>query len=209
MPIPLSKIPVEAIDAWLPQTQCTRCGYPRCLDYARAIADHQVGINRCPPGGDATLRALSELLKQPPLSLAPECGSTTPRVRAVVDEDRCIGCTKCLPVCPVDAIVGGPKRMHTVIAALCTGCELCLAPCPVDCIALVATTGVDDPWPGYSRAEAERFRTAATRHFSRLMHRSRRRRSTEQGTPAHNRERIRHEIAAAVARVRQRRSRPA
>jgi len=204
----MSQTTAEAIDAWLPQTQCTRCGYPRCLDYAKAIAAGETEINRCPPGGSVTIAALARLLGRTPLMLAPECGDTTPRVRAVIDEDKCIGCTKCLPVCPVDAILGGPKWMHTVIAHLCTGCALCVAPCPVDCIALVRKTGTSDPWPEYTRAEAARYHDAAARHFARLVHRPRSIRRRNAARHAPDRARIRSEIAAAVARVRRRRQLP-
>jgi electron transport complex protein RnfB len=128
-----------ALDALLPQTQCTRCGHPDCAAYARAIADGGAAINRCPPGGDAVVDALAALTGRARLPLDPECGVHAPLAVAIVDESRCIGCTICLQVCPVDAIVGAPKRMHATIEALCTGCELCVAPCPVDCIAMRPT----------------------------------------------------------------------
>src|SRR5216110_2257303 len=127
----------SAIDALLPQTQCTRCSYPSCRDYAQAIAAHEADINRCPPGGTETILALAELTGRSPTPLDHENGLEAAPTVAVIDEERCIGCTKCLPPCPVDAIVGAPRRMHTVIAELCTGCELCIAPCPVDCIVMV------------------------------------------------------------------------
>jgi electron transport complex protein RnfB len=125
------------IDALLPQTQCTRCGYPTCRAYADAIALGDADINRCPPGGADGVAALAALLGRAPVGLDPACGVEAAPLVAVVDEAACIGCTKCIQACPVDAIVGAAKRMHTVIAAECTGCELCVAPCPVDCIALV------------------------------------------------------------------------
>jgi electron transport complex protein RnfB len=128
---------IERIDACLPQTQCTQCGYPRCRAYAEALAAGSAGINQCPPGGDVTIRALSVLLHATPQPLDPRFGSHKPRARAVIDETLCIGCRKCIDACPVDAIVGARKLMHTVIARECTGCELCLPPCPVDCIAMV------------------------------------------------------------------------
>jgi electron transport complex protein RnfB len=126
------------IDALLPQTQCTRCGYPTCRAYADAIAGDETGINHCPPGGADGIDALARLLGRAPAPLDPANGTEAPPLVAIIDESICIGCTKCIQACPVDAIVGAAKRMHTVIAAECTGCELCLPPCPVDCIALVA-----------------------------------------------------------------------
>ena len=125
------------IDALLPQTQCTRCGYAGCLPYAEAIAGGLAEINQCPPGGAATIGALAALLGRAPLPLNPANGVEGPELVAQIDEDACIGCARCLPPCPVDAIVGAQKQMHTVVLALCTGCELCVAPCPVDCIAMV------------------------------------------------------------------------
>jgi electron transport complex protein RnfB len=128
---------VERIDRLLPQTQCAQCGYPGCRPYAEAIARGEADINQCPPGGEAGIRALATLLGREPKPLDPQHGIEKPRVLALIDEAICIGCTKCIQACPVDAILGAPKRMHTVIAELCTGCELCLPPCPVDCIDLV------------------------------------------------------------------------
>jgi electron transport complex protein RnfB len=125
------------IDALLPQTQCTRCGYPTCRDYAEAIAHDDADIDRCPPGGADGVAALAVLLGTAPKPLDPKYGIEAPPLVAVIDEAVCIGCTKCIQACPVDAIVGAGKRMHTVIADECTGCELCLPPCPVDCIALL------------------------------------------------------------------------
>jgi electron transport complex protein RnfB len=128
---------VERIDALLPQTQCGQCQFPGCRPYAEAIAHGTADIDRCPPGGEDTVRALAALLDRPPRSVNPGYGRTRPPRVAVIDEARCIGCALCLPACPVDAIVGAPRYMHTVIEAQCTGCELCLPPCPVDCIAMV------------------------------------------------------------------------
>ena len=129
----------EAIDAVLPQTQCTRCGYPTCRQYAQAIASGQAPINQCPPGGDAGIRQLAQLTGLPYQPLNPAHGIEAPRRIAVIDETLCIGCTLCIAACPVDAIVGANKRMHTVISTDCTGCELCVAPCPVDCIIMKDT----------------------------------------------------------------------
>ncbi|HKX55704.1 MAG TPA: electron transport complex subunit RsxB [Xanthomonadales bacterium] len=128
---------VEQINQILPQTQCGQCGYPGCRPYAEAIAKGQAEINQCPPGGNAGIEALAKLLGREPLQLNPENGQEKPRAVAVIDEQRCIGCTLCIQACPVDAILGAAKQMHTVIAAECTGCDLCLPPCPVDCIEMV------------------------------------------------------------------------
>jgi electron transport complex protein RnfB len=128
---------VDQIDAILPQTQCGQCNYPGCRPYAEAIAAGEAEINQCPPGGEAGIRALAELLGVEPLPLNPENGREQPRRVAVIDESICIGCTLCIQACPVDAIVGASKQMHTVIESECTGCDLCLPPCPVDCIEMV------------------------------------------------------------------------
>jgi electron transport complex protein RnfB len=128
---------VDQIDALLPQTQCAQCGYPGCRPYAEAIAAGEADINQCPPGGEAGIRALADLLGREPKPLNPDNGVEKPRRVAVIDEATCIGCTLCIQACPVDAIIGAPKLMHTVIAQECTGCDLCLPPCPVDCIEMV------------------------------------------------------------------------
>lgn len=125
------------IDRLLPQTQCARCGYPGCMPYAEAIARGEADINRCAPGGDATIAALAELTGIETKTLDPDCGDHTPPTVAFIDEDVCIGCTRCIQACPVDAIVGAAKKMHTVIEDECTGCELCILACPVDCIDIV------------------------------------------------------------------------
>jgi electron transport complex protein RnfB len=128
---------VEAIDALLPQTQCTKCGYPGCRPYAEAVAHGDADINQCPPGGTAGVRKLAHLLGRAEKPLNPANGLESPRAAALIDESRCIGCMLCIKACPVDAIVGAAKRMHTILTASCTGCELCLPPCPVDCIDMV------------------------------------------------------------------------
>lgn len=138
------RITVERIDALLPQTQCGKCSYPGCLPYAEAIAAGEA-INRCPPGGQQTVDALAVLTGQPSLSLAQP--AELPQL-AVIDEDICIGCTKCIKACPVDAILGAPKQMHGVLTQECTGCELCVAPCPVDCISIV-------PHPDWQNSRAD------------------------------------------------------
>jgi len=124
---------VERVLALLPQTQCGQCGYPGCRPYAEAIANGD-RINKCPPGGQATIRALADLLDRESTTLDQSHGAETPPLVAFIREDECIGCTKCIQACPVDAILGAAKLMHTVISAECTGCDLCVAPCPVDCI---------------------------------------------------------------------------
>ena len=162
----------DDIDALLPQTQCTRCGYQGCRPYAEAIARGEAAINQCPPGGAATIAALAALLQRNPLPLNPVNGVEGPPLVALIDESACIGCTKCLPPCPVDAIIGARKQMHTVIAALCTGCELCIAPCPVDCIAMVPRTPLPDA-PAAPDAAANRQRYLA--HNERIARRARER----------------------------------
>ncbi len=124
------------IDAELPQTQCARCGYRGCKPYADAVADGSAKINRCPPGGSQTIVALAAITGAPVEPLDPTCGETKPLEFALIDEAACIGCTLCIAACPVDAIIGAAKRMHTVLSSECTGCELCVAPCPVDCITM-------------------------------------------------------------------------
>lgn len=139
---------VDQIDAILPQTQCGQCGYPGCRPYAEAIASGDA-INKCPPGGQATIDQLAELLGVESMELDSEHGVEDGRKVAVIREDECIGCTKCIQACPVDAILGAAKQMHTVITSECTGCDLCVEPCPVDCIDMVpvATTTLNWKWP--------------------------------------------------------------
>jgi electron transport complex protein RnfB len=145
----------DRIHAALPQTQCTRCGYPDCRSYAEAIAAGQAPVNQCPPGGEEGVRRLAEITGLPFLPLNPENGREGPRALAVIDEDWCIGCTLCIKVCPTDAILGANKRMHTVIEAWCTGCELCVPVCPVDCISLENVTGERSGWAAWSAAQAQ------------------------------------------------------
>lgn len=147
----------DDIDALLPQTQCTRCGYQGCRPYAEAIARGEAEINQCPPGGAATIAALGTLLQREALPLNPANGVEGPPLVAVIDEATCIGCAKCLPPCPVDAIIGARKQMHTVVNALCTGCELCIAPCPVDCISMVPLSSLADPVAPDRQANRRRF----------------------------------------------------
>lgn len=149
---------VEQIDKLLPQTQCGQCSFAGCRPYAEAIAAGEVDINRCPPGGEATIQSLADLLDVEPKPLDEECGVEKPKTLAVIDEQRCIGCTLCIQACPVDAILGAAKHMHTVIADECTGCELCLEPCPVDCIDMVEVAQNPNTWrwPDPSHLQLER-----------------------------------------------------
>ncbi|MDQ7990292.1 MAG: electron transport complex subunit RsxB [Candidatus Dactylopiibacterium sp.] len=137
---------VEKIDAILPQTQCGQCGFPGCKPYATAIANGEAEINQCPPGGDDGIHKLADLLGREYKPLNADNGVEKPRAVAFIAEDLCIGCTLCLQACPVDAIAGAAKQMHTILAPLCTGCELCIAPCPVDCIAMHPIEETVDTW---------------------------------------------------------------
>jgi electron transport complex protein RnfB len=142
----------------LPQTQCTRCGYPDCAGYAQAIVDGAAGINQCPPGGDEGVIRLATLTGLSHQPLAPEFGTEAPRSVAFIDENWCIGCTLCIDACPTDAIVGSNKRMHTVIENHCTGCELCLPVCPVDCILLENASAQATGWQAWSAEQADTAR---------------------------------------------------
>jgi electron transport complex protein RnfB len=157
------------VDAFLPQTQCTRCGYSGCRPYAEAIAADLAPINQCPPGGAATIAALAAQLGRPFLSLNPAHGAEGPLLVAQIDEEACIGCARCLPPCPVDAILGAQQQMHTVLLALCTGCELCVAPCPVDCIAMVPRASLAAAPPAPSATDN---RARFTAHNARLAARA-------------------------------------
>ena len=137
---------VDKIDAILPQTQCGQCGFPGCKPYATAIAGGEAEINQCPPGGEEGIRKLADLLGREFKPLNAENGVEKPKSVAVIDEATCIGCTLCIQACPVDAIAGAAKQMHTVVDPLCTGCELCIAPCPVDCISMEAVSETVDTW---------------------------------------------------------------
>ncbi len=147
------------LNAALPQTQCTRCGFPDCASYARAMAEGQAAINQCPPGGQAGIERLAALTGQPVLALNPEHGAEGPRRVAIIDEAWCIGCTLCIKACPTDAILGANKLMHTVIEPWCTGCELCIPVCPVDCIALENVTGEQTGWAAWSTDQAQTARS--------------------------------------------------
>ena len=197
------------IDALLPQTQCTKCGYPSCRRYAEAIAAGDADINQCPPGGEAGIGKLAALLGRETKPLNPANGVERPRRVAVIDEARCIGCTLCIQACPVDAIVGAAKLMHTVVTELCSGCDLCVSPCPVDCIDLVPASGEDAIW-GRERANAARERFDRRRARLERERKERAQRLTEReleakGDPAAERKRA--IIQAAIERARARRMR--
>ncbi len=179
---------IEEIDAVLPQTQCTRCGFPDCRAYAEAIAAGQAPINRCPPGGDEGIVRLVRLTGQAALPLDPNCGAEGPRLLAVIDEAWCIGCTLCLDACPVDCITGAHKRMHTVIDELCTGCELCLPVCPVDCISLMPVSEQHTGWAAWSQPQADEARTRYQFHQRR-----------RQGAEAENQQRLTDKAEAKLA----------
>ena len=157
-----------ALDAALPQTQCTRCGYPDCRGYAEAMANGEAAINQCPPGGAEGIARLARISGRPVIPLNPLNGHEGPRQLAVIDEDWCIGCTLCIKACPVDCIVGASKQMHTVIEPWCTGCELCIPVCPVDCIGLVPASGTRTGWDAWSAAQADESRARYAAHRERL-----------------------------------------
>jgi Na+-translocating ferredoxin:NAD+ oxidoreductase subunit B len=212
----------DRLDALLPQTQCTRCGYPDCRRYAEAIAGGEAAINRCPPGGAEGIARLAAATGQPLLPPDPDCGAEGPRLLAVIDEAWCIGCTLCIKACPVDCILGASKAMHTVIDVQCTGCELCVPACPVDCISLLPVTAERTGWQAWSPAQAEEARA---RYRATQQRRARAQREHDDrlaakasaklaDLPAHSRhtdpatlDRKRAVIEAALARARARRDR--
>jgi len=150
---------IEEIDAILPQMQCTRCGYPDCKSYATAIGENKAQINQCPPGGNSGITKLALLLDKPILPLNPDNGQIKPRQSAIIIEEVCIGCTLCIKACPVDAIIGSNKMMHTVITDHCTGCDLCVPACPVDCIIMVDVK--EESW---TEEQANASKARYTRH---------------------------------------------
>jgi electron transport complex protein RnfB len=212
---------VDSIDALLPQTQCTRCGYVDCRAYAQAIATEGAAINRCPPGGVEGIGRLARQIGRPlgdtEHQLDPSCGNAGPRLLAVIDEAWCIGCTLCIKACPIDCIIGTHKRMHTVIEPQCTGCELCVPACPVDCISLIEATPGLSGWQAWSEADAriareryearkQRRASAQVEHEAKLVDKAEHKLAhldelTRANTPAEI-ERKRSVIEAALARAR-------
>jgi electron transport complex protein RnfB len=167
-PYPAPTSLAASLDAALPQTQCTRCGYPDCRAYAAAMAEGAADINRCPPGGAEGIVRLAAITGRAVKPLDPERGHEGPRRLALIDEAWCIGCTLCIKACPVDCIVGASKLMHTVVDAQCTGCELCVPVCPVDCISMVPVTGERTGWAAWSAAQATEARERYAFHRFRV-----------------------------------------
>lgn len=200
---------INAIDEWLPQTQCTQCSYPRCRDYAEAIAYGEADINQCPPGGDITIRGLAALLGKMGKPLNPSFGEHSARKVAVIDEDRCIGCVMCITPCPTDAIVGTAKHIHTVIEKDCTGCELCVAPCPVDCITMEPAPALESHpswrWPEYSPDGVTLAREQTEQKLQRTAKREGERSSSKKLKELSkvDASTMKLDIAAAVARAKQ------
>lgn len=166
VPSSAAKSLADQIEDLLPQTQCTKCSYPACRPYAEAIANGSANYNQCPPGGVEGVAKLAHLLGKPVIPINPVNGIERPRPVAVIDEALCIGCTLCIQACPVDAILGAAKQMHTILPSLCTGCDLCVAPCPVDCIAMIDVTPGKTGWDAWSQQQAD---AARARHDFRTL----------------------------------------
>ncbi|MDZ7735669.1 MAG: RnfABCDGE type electron transport complex subunit B [Gammaproteobacteria bacterium] len=185
---------VKQIDALLPQLHCGQCDYPGCRPYAEALQRGEADINQCPPGGESTMVELAALLDRPVRPIDPARGHALPAQVARIDEDACIGCVKCIHACPVDAILGAAKQMHTVITAECTGCELCMPVCPVDCISLGPATGM-------TAADRDRARAHFRRRQRRLQQQAAARQARRSSADRIEKQRV---ISAAVARSRAR-----
>jgi electron transport complex protein RnfB len=216
----VTKTLADLIEDVLPQTQCTKCGYPACRPYAEAIANGEADINQCPPGGLEGVRRIAAITGRAVIPINPVNGFERPRPVAFIDEQLCIGCTLCIQACPVDAIVGASKQMHTIVTSLCTGCDLCVAPCPVDCIVMFPVTDERTGWDAWSQQQAD---AARDRHDFRTLRLQREREENdarlaakavvkmrevtaeETNTPEQlaEKERKRAIIAAAIERARQ------
>ncbi|MBC7414027.1 MAG: electron transport complex subunit RsxB [Herminiimonas sp.] len=159
----------DQIEDILPQTQCTKCGFAGCRPYAEAVAAGSASYNQCPPGGNSGIARIARLLDKPVIPLNPVHGTQRERPVALIDEGLCIGCTLCIQACPVDAIVGAAKQMHTILPDLCTGCDLCVAPCPVDCIAMIPVTPGRTGWDAWSQAQADDARRRHDFRSQRLL----------------------------------------
>jgi electron transport complex protein RnfB len=201
MTISINSPLVDKLDQCLPQTQCTLCTYPRCREYALAIAQGDADINQCPPGGDITISALSDLLNVQVKPLNEEHGIHEPKVIAFIRENQCIGCKLCIKACPVDCIVGGPKLMHTVITDQCTGCKLCIPVCPTDCIDLIDPLSPEKKpvsrWPGYAMEQVNKARINTENKLVRMEVREKQR---QQQRRKKEREQMKQEIQEALRR---------
>ncbi len=172
----MTKSLADQLEDLLPQTQCTKCGYAGCRPYAEAMAAGAADINQCPPGGTEGVARLAKLLDRTVIPINPVNGVERARPVAFIDEALCIGCTLCIQACPVDAILGATKQMHTILPGLCTGCDLCVAPCPVDCITMLPVTGERTGWDAWSQQQAD---AARARHDFRTMRLARERREND------------------------------